>query len=70
MTPERRRAVRKWVRETRARQGLPPTITDPSVLDQILAVIEPILGADHDTSDTRTASATAARRDRRQRRAS
>jgi hypothetical protein len=56
------------VRDTRARQGLPPTITDPSVLDQILAVIEPILTTE--PSDTRNASATTARRDRRQRRAS
>jgi hypothetical protein len=31
--------VRAWVAETRARQGLPPTITDPKVLAELAAVV-------------------------------
>jgi hypothetical protein len=29
--------VRAWVAETRAKQGLPPTVTDPTVLAELAA---------------------------------
>jgi hypothetical protein len=31
--------VRAWVAETRAKQGLPPTITDPTVLAELAAAV-------------------------------
>jgi hypothetical protein len=36
MTPAE---VRAWVAETRARQGLPPTISDPTVLAKLAALV-------------------------------
>jgi hypothetical protein len=36
MTPAELRA---WVAETRARQGLPPTISDPTVLARLAALV-------------------------------
>jgi hypothetical protein len=34
-------AVRAWVAESRRRQGLPETITDPAVLARAAAVLRP-----------------------------
>jgi hypothetical protein len=31
--------VRAWVAETRRRQGLPPTITDPTTLARLAAMV-------------------------------
>jgi hypothetical protein len=31
--------VREWVVETRAKQGLPPTITDPATLATLAAMV-------------------------------
>jgi hypothetical protein len=31
--------VRAWVRETRARQGLPPTVTDPATLAELAVLV-------------------------------
>jgi hypothetical protein len=31
--------ARAWVAETRARQGLPPTITDPTTLARLAAIV-------------------------------
>ncbi len=36
MTPAE---VRAWVTETRARQGLPPTINDPTTLARLAAMV-------------------------------
>lgn len=36
MTPAE---VRAWVAETRAQQGLPPTITDPAVLAELAVLV-------------------------------
>lgn len=36
MTPAE---VRAWVAETRTRQGLPPTITDPTTLARLAAMV-------------------------------
>jgi hypothetical protein len=36
MTPAE---VRAWVAETRASQGLPPTITDPTTLAKLAAMV-------------------------------
>jgi hypothetical protein len=35
--------VRAWVAETRARQGLPPTITDPTVLARLAALVADVM---------------------------
>jgi hypothetical protein len=35
--------VRAWVAETRARQGLPPTITDPTTLAGLAAMVADLL---------------------------
>lgn len=34
-----REELRAWIAETRARQGLPPTITDPTVLARLAALV-------------------------------
>jgi hypothetical protein len=36
--PVQRDAIREFVARTRAEQGLPPTIEDPTALDKIAAV--------------------------------
>ncbi|WP_326828740.1 hypothetical protein OIE13_22810 [Streptosporangium sp. NBC_01810] len=35
--------VAEWVRRTRAEQGLPPVVEDPSVLATIAALVRPYL---------------------------
>jgi hypothetical protein len=42
VTPEEMRA---WVAASRARQGLPPTITDPGVLERCAAAFR-VMGSD------------------------
>lgn len=38
-TAEQRAELRAWVTASRARQGLPPTITDPGTLERVAAVL-------------------------------
>jgi hypothetical protein len=71
MTPEELRA---WVRESRARQGLGPTITDPAAQDQFAAMAADALtrqngdGADH-ANGKRPAASTPTARPRARRKA-
>ena len=37
--------VRAWVAETRAKQGLPPTIIDPTVLAELAAAVAETMAA-------------------------
>ncbi len=39
MSPEEREQVRAWVRETRARQGLPPTVENEGVLAEFARAV-------------------------------
>ena len=36
---QHREAIRRQVAESRARQGLPPTVTDPEVLDRVAGMV-------------------------------
>ena len=69
MTPEELRA---WVRDSRARQGLGPTITDPAAQEQFAAMAADALtrqngdGADH-ANDKRPAAKTPTARSRTRR---
>ena len=38
MTPDE---AAEWVRESRAAQGLPPTVEDPAALDRMAALVVP-----------------------------
>jgi hypothetical protein len=38
-----RAELRAWVAETRARQGLPPRISDPSVLARLAALVADVM---------------------------
>lgn len=35
-------AIREWVVKTRAKQGLPPTVQDPVVLERIAAIFRTV----------------------------
>jgi hypothetical protein len=71
MTPEE---LRTWVRDSRARQGLGPTITDPAAQEQFAAMAADALtrqngdGADH-ANDKRPAAETPTARARARRKA-
>jgi hypothetical protein len=48
--------VRAWVAETRRQQGLPPTVSDPTVLAELAALVADVMvlarqeGADRGTA--------------------
>jgi hypothetical protein len=68
MTPEELRA---WVRDSRARQRLSPTITDPAAQDQLAAMAADALtrqngdGTDHTDGPPAAKTPTARARSRR-----
>jgi hypothetical protein len=52
-------ALRQKVIESRARQGLPPTVIDPASLERVAAVLRVVVLADPASSRVRSKGATA-----------
>jgi hypothetical protein len=42
--------MRAWVAASRAKQGLPPTVTDPATLERVAAVFRLVTSADEPAS--------------------